>query len=219
MNRAGHAGSLVLTILGSALFDDVTFFLNTSIPMLLSYRLSSNDTLITFFGEKDAAGKTASVTGVATQTSDGRRADVVMDTIGRPSRVILPDGSQLKFSWQSNGIGVLSVLAPNGLLVEGVAINLGSSAIAKANLTVTQMSLDQQASGPVNATAYISVTSNGQPVSDAIVYANVIPRNLGIDHPGYTLQAGEVSPGVYAVGFVNSSSDLLPASAVDAACN
>jgi hypothetical protein len=225
----------------------VSLFTEAENPLLMSFNLPTNN-LLTLFGGKDFNGYSTSLDGYFSTKSDGTVGRMVLDNLGRPTVVDLPNGGTIKFEWQTQTLVLATVVSPDGKTQANVSLTIPEQVTGLPTGTAsdpTGISILNALSGPprkrqsatamsstslaktpplsasatdlVNATLTATVTSAGIAEHGASVRANVIPKGLGPDHPGYNVSLGEIGAGVYSTSFVNFTGTQVPS--VLNACN
>jgi hypothetical protein len=214
----------------AAAVSGVVFFPETSVPLLL--RFNTEGTEVTLFGQKAADGSATQIDGMYFGAGGPGSVSLKQDPTGKPISTTLADGSTIKFDWQSGSAFVATVVSPDGSSQANVSLDtapstsksaisianqrsarkgVSLSSIAGSQLTAAALST----SGLNNATVEVTVTSAGDPLPGATVWANIASKTAGT---GYNLPLGETSVGKYQASFVNFPS-AIPPGTVEDACN
>jgi YD repeat-containing protein len=201
----------------TAEYSHLTVYSEIAAPLLMGVKLKSG-THVDLVGEKDAQGNATSLEALILQNEKGR-TNFLLDEIGRPAQINLPDGSTLRFTWDSNTQALAELVSADGSVQANVSLDLSSPEAMAKNLKVMEASMAmvaplrlpqrapnnggqkllQSLQGAATAEAlaasslaniFVQVTANGQPVSDAVVNGLASPGPVQVSYPLFFTNSG-----------------------------
>ncbi len=165
--------------------NHLSLYTNPTDPQILKLK-TKNGATAEYFAEKDETGKPTHLTHIYVNNPDGTETKVIMDSQGRPARLLNEDGSEVRVTWLNDTSIEVTILIPGEETPPPTVIDLQNQAAslsAQYKSSLNNAQTVESSELPFNTVEYSTIPSSfsvdtfvkqcGTPRNDAIVEMRV----------------------------------------------